>query len=104
MVANFSRVAAPELLPACRVVPEPLPQRRARSNFLDPAVDGCVRLSDAAWPQPIDQYPLTITRRGRAIRPLQLDMTCEDFLWHLVPPVESDHSLTHLMSLHARSI
>ena len=29
MVANLGRVAAAEFLPACRVVPEPLPQRRA---------------------------------------------------------------------------
>jgi hypothetical protein len=63
IIVNLGRVAAAEFLPACRLVPKPLPQRRTGSNAFDPPIDGGIRLSHSSRPQAIDQYPRTIPRR-----------------------------------------
>jgi hypothetical protein len=84
MIVNLGRVVAAEFLPAGWIVSEPLSQRRAGSNVLDPPIYGCIRLSYPSRPQAIDQYPRTILRRWRAIRSFQLDISCHDSLLHLV--------------------
>ena len=63
-------VAAPELLVASGIVPEPLPQRRARRQVLRPLVELRPLARDASRPESIDQDAVAVGRRGRIVRAL----------------------------------
>jgi hypothetical protein len=54
LAAELLDVASAELLEASRLVPEPLPELRARGQLLLPAVELGPLTGDPARPQPVD--------------------------------------------------
>src|SRR5690606_30082651 len=61
MLFELAPVAALELVPAGRIVAEPLPQLGAGSDLLEPQVDMGAGLRHAARPEPIDQHSRAVT-------------------------------------------
>lgn len=47
---QFRKVASSKFIPFSGVVTEPFTQRRARTSFFEPTVEGQGVLSDSAWP------------------------------------------------------
>src|SRR5579875_125000 len=66
-------VTAAELLPALRIVSEPLAQLVARRDVLHPLRDGCIRLLYAPGPKPIDENPRAVAGRGRVVHAFDPD-------------------------------
>jgi Glycosyl hydrolase family 65, N-terminal domain len=60
MLLELRPIPPLELLPACRIVPEPFPQLGAWGDLLHPMVDGGFRLRDAARPKAVDQHARSI--------------------------------------------
>ena len=78
-------VAAPEFGPASRIVPEPLAQRCARRDTLEPFIDGGCFLTQTAGPKPVDQYPGAIVAGRALVCALHPDAGCGDPLGHRLP-------------------
>src|SRR3954463_14968827 len=78
MEPEFGNVALAKLLPARRVVAEPLSQLRARREILGPVIDRGRLLLDAAWPQPIDQDARAVLPCGRIVSALQPNVICKN--------------------------
>src|SRR4051812_10736450 len=71
LTAELFDVVPTELLEASRVMPEPLPERPARGQFLLPAVELGVFARDATRPQPVDQHAIAVRWRGGFVGALQ---------------------------------
>src|SRR5689334_4259737 len=82
VATHFAGVAASELVPTRWIVPEPLSQRGAGCEILEPFINGRRPLGDAAGPKAVDQYPSPVVASGRFIRPLQPDICGRDALAH----------------------
>jgi hypothetical protein len=82
MTTQLDGIAPPELLPAAGIVTEPGTQCVTRRDGLGPMIDRGVGLANAAWPQPIDQYPGTVTARRRLVGAFQADPGRRDPLFH----------------------
>ena len=65
--AQFLDVAFAKIIPAFRVVAEPLAQRRARRDFLEPQIDGGALLGKPARPDAIDENPRAVVPRRRLV-------------------------------------
>ena len=74
LTAELLDVAPTELLKASRVMPEPLPELRARGQFLLPAIEPGLFARDATRPQPVDQHAIAVRWKCGLIRALQADI------------------------------
>ena len=62
---QFGAIAAGELRPARRIMPEPFAQGRTRRDLLEPQRQRRFLLAQAARPEPIDQHAgAVVTERG----------------------------------------
>src|SRR3546814_6603802 len=71
IVIEFVRVAAAELVPLPGVMAEPAPERVARRQVPRPVLQVHRVLAQAAWPEPVDQYPAAVLRCVGLIHPPQ---------------------------------
>ena len=83
VLAHFAGIAASELLPTSRIVSEPLSQRGAGRDDLEPFIDRRRSLCHAAGPKPVDQYPGAVIASGGVVCPFQPDIGCGNVLAHL---------------------
>src|SRR5579872_6736485 len=82
MLLDLDAVAAAKFLPPGGIMPEPLPQRGAGCNVLDPLIDRCIRFLDPTRPQPVDEYPSAVAGRGGLVSSLELDVVSSGPLAH----------------------
>lgn len=87
MLPDFRGIARTKLLPACRIVIEPLAQHRAGREFLDPLVDVRIGAADVIRPLLVNQYPLAVVGCWRHIRAFQFDVASFDGHAHMRHPV-----------------
>jgi RNA polymerase sigma-70 factor, ECF subfamily len=74
LIAKLLDVAPAKLLEAFRLVPEPLPQARARSQLFLPGVELSALARYPTRPQPVDQHPKTIRAGHRLVRALEANI------------------------------
>jgi hypothetical protein len=69
VVVQLLAILALERLPTSEIVTEPAPQLRAGCQIAGPFAEFGVLLGHTAWPDPIDQNPVAITRRRLVVHP-----------------------------------
>src|SRR5262249_43367026 len=72
-LSQFVPVTGLKLRPFRWIVAEPLSQLRARGDVLQPQVHGGAFLGQAARPEPLDQNPRPVVRRGLVVGAFELD-------------------------------
>ena len=72
-VGQLGEIAAAELGPLGRIVPEPASQLVARRDLLEPRVQAKVRLLDAARSEPLHQKAGAVVALGRIIDSFDAD-------------------------------
>jgi hypothetical protein len=82
-------------------VPEPTSQLRRRADVLDPLVERCVVLADAAGPKPVHQDPVTVTSCRIVVHPLDADVVLRPHAmrlrqWLCPPSSARKRDRTHL--------
>src|SRR2546428_12496054 len=60
VLLEFPKVTSPERVPFRQVVTEPLPERVARCDLLEPEINARRTLRHAPRPEPVDQDPKSI--------------------------------------------
>ena len=65
---------------------EPLAQLGAQRQFLEPVIDGGIRLSDAARPETVDQDAHAVLGRRFLVGAFHMEVLFEDSLVHLPAP------------------
>src|SRR6187551_3937988 len=73
ILTHLVSIPALEFRPAIRIVSEPLTQRCARGDVLEPFIDGGCFLAQTAGPKPVDQYPIAVFAGRALVCPLQAD-------------------------------
>src|SRR5262252_8760465 len=82
MLPDLRLVAAPEFVPAFRIMGEPLPQFGAGRDLFHPFIDSRIRLLYSARPKPVDQDSGAVIGGGRLIGSLEPDVVGSDLLAH----------------------
>lgn len=72
MLVDLRSVLTAKPRPSVGIVTEPFSQGRAGRDVFDPFIDRSVCLPDAAWPQPVDQYPSSVIGGGGFVGALSL--------------------------------
>jgi hypothetical protein len=74
LATKFIHIASAKLLEATWLVTEPLPEFGARREFTLPLIELDGRARNAAWPETVDQDPITVRRCCRPIGAFQADV------------------------------
>jgi hypothetical protein len=74
LATKFIHIALAKLLEATWLVTEPLPEFGARREFTLPRIELDGRARNAAWPETVDQDPITVRRCCRLIGTFQADV------------------------------
>lgn len=79
MGGELSAIAAPELVPATRIMVEPPAQFGGWRDLLEPLVQLGLRLAEAPWPESIYEDPRAVGFLGRVINALEPEVRSRVF-------------------------